>query len=171
MRKKNGFTMVEMIIALLIFGILAMGMAGLIKLGVEGYALSTTNSAQALAAQIAFDRISMELKDIDPYSTITVVQTGDDVTITYVNSWVDPSGTLRTLFYDDSEEQLTLQGHILLDDIDSSTFQISVNTADLNGDGNDEEVSDIFISYNTNDNQLTISGRIYPRAIAEYYEP
>ncbi|THB71711.1 MAG: prepilin-type N-terminal cleavage/methylation domain-containing protein [Desulfovibrio sp.] len=172
MRKSNGFTLVEMIVALAIFGILAMGFAGLLQLGVRGYASSTTNSAQALIAQIAFDRISMELKNIDPYSTITLVQAGSDISIQYVNSRVDSSGATRTIFYDDSEGRISINGFVLVEDLDSNSFQLSVNTNDMNNDGDStNEVSDIFLSFRNSDNTVTMSGRIYPRAIAEYSGP
>ncbi|OHE29269.1 MAG: hypothetical protein A3J94_08775 [Syntrophus sp. RIFOXYC2_FULL_54_9] len=89
MRKQQaGFTLIEIILTLVLIGVLSV-FAGLFMTSfISSYSLVKSNSDTAMKAQMAMDRISMELRDASAVSALTV-----DSLITYTN----PSGAGRTI--------------------------------------------------------------------------
>jgi prepilin-type N-terminal cleavage/methylation domain-containing protein len=89
MRKREaGFTLIEIILTLVLIGILSV-FAGLFMTSfLSSYTLVKNNSDTAMKAQMAMNRISMELKEVSAVSAITA-----NSLITYTN----PSGAGRTI--------------------------------------------------------------------------
>jgi prepilin-type N-terminal cleavage/methylation domain-containing protein len=74
MRKQEaGFTLIEMVVTLVLVGILTTYL--------NGYFMVKNNTDTAMKAQMAMDRISLELKDATAVSILT-----DNSLITYTNS-------------------------------------------------------------------------------------
>ena len=82
MRKREaGFTLIEIIVGLVLIGILS-AFAGLFLTSfISSYFLVKSNSDTAMKAQMAMDRISMELRDVSAVSVVTV-----NSLITYTNT-------------------------------------------------------------------------------------
>lgn len=116
MRKREaGFTLIEIILTLVLIGILSV-FAGLFMTSfISSYFLVKSNSDTALKAQMAMDRISMELKDVSAVSAVTA-----DSLITYTNS----QGAGRTIKFVGSNLFLsTPTDNILIDQVQA--FQLS----------------------------------------------
>jgi prepilin-type N-terminal cleavage/methylation domain-containing protein len=116
MRKREaGFTLIEIILALVLIGIMSV-FAGLFMTSfLSSYTLVKSNSDTAMKAQMAMNRISMELKEVSAVSAITT-----DSLITYTN----PSGAGRTIKRVGSNLFLsTPTDNILIDGVQA--FQLS----------------------------------------------
>ena len=67
-RPQKGFTLVELIVTLVLVGIIGTFTTLFMYTGLNGYLRAKDTSEGALKAQIALDRISLELKDINDIS-------------------------------------------------------------------------------------------------------
>jgi prepilin-type N-terminal cleavage/methylation domain-containing protein len=114
-KREAGFTLIEIIVALILIGILSV-FAGLFMTSfISSYFLVKSNSDTAMKAQMAMDRISMELRDVSAVSAVTV-----DSLITYTN----PLGAGRTIRRVGSNLFLsTPTNNILIDGVQA--FQLS----------------------------------------------
>lgn len=99
MRRQAGFTLIELIAAIVLMGFIAIFASIFISTGVRGTLTARQTQENALKAQIALDRIAIELRDINggpgasntaPIVTATSIQ--------YTSSATALSGT-RTLAY------------------------------------------------------------------------
>lgn len=116
MRKREaGFTLIEIILTLVLIGIMSV-FAGLFMTSfLSSYTLVKSNSDTAMKAQMAMNRISMELKEVSAVSAITT-----NSLITYTN----PSGAGRTIKRVGSNLFLsTPTDNILIDGVQA--FQLS----------------------------------------------
>jgi prepilin-type N-terminal cleavage/methylation domain-containing protein len=120
MRKKEaGFTLIEIIITLVLVGILSVFVALFLTSFLNSSFLIKNNSDTAMKAQMAMDRISIELKEVSVVSVLTT-----DSLITYKNRQIDPSGADRTIKFQGSNLYLTTASdNILIDQV--QTFQLS----------------------------------------------
>jgi prepilin-type N-terminal cleavage/methylation domain-containing protein len=152
MRKREaGFTLIELVVTLLLVGILSVFAGLFMTTYVNGYFMVRNNSATALKAQMALDRISLELKDATAISVLT-----DNSLITYTNSL----GANRTIrFVAPNIFLSTPANQILIDQVQG--FTLTAPTGNVyNVDANDVAFIDI---------GFTVSGynpfntRIFPR--------
>ncbi len=116
MRKREaGFTLIEIIVTLLLVGILSVCAGLFMTTFLSGYFMVKNNSDTAMKAQMALDRISIELRDVSAVSAFT-----DNSLITYTN----PSGAGRTIKFVGSNIYLsTPADNILIDNVQA--FQLS----------------------------------------------
>ena len=120
MRKQEaGFTLIEIIITLVLVGILSVFVALFLTSFLNSSFLIKNNSDTAMKAQMAMDRISVELKEVSAVSVLTT-----DSLITYKNRQIDPSGADRTIKFQGSNLYLTTASdNILIDQVQA--FQLS----------------------------------------------
>jgi prepilin-type N-terminal cleavage/methylation domain-containing protein len=120
MRKQEaGFTLIEIIITLVLVGILSVFVALFLTSFLNSSFLIKNNSDTAMKAQMAMDRISVELKEVSAVSVLTT-----DSLITYKNRQIDPSGADRTIKFQGSNLYLsTPSDNILIDQVQA--FQLS----------------------------------------------
>ena len=156
MRKQEaGFTLIEIIITLVLVGILSVFVALFLTSFLNSSFLIKNNSDTAMKAQMAMDRISVELKEVSAVSVLTT-----DSLITYKNRQIDPSGADRTIKFQGSNLYLTTASdNILIDQVQA--FQLSATYGNVyNIAANDVAFIDI---------GFTIAGyppfstRIFPR--------
>lgn len=98
MRRQAGFTLIELIAAIVLMGFIAIFAGIFISTGMRGALTARQAQENALKAQIALDRISIELRDISggPGSGSAPIVTA--TSIQYTSSAAALSGT-RTLAY------------------------------------------------------------------------
>ena len=152
MRKREaGFTLIEIILTLVLVGILSV-FAGLFMASfLSNYYLVKNNSDTAMKVQMAMDRISMELRDVNSVSAVT-----DNSLITYNN----PSGAGRTIKFVGSNLYLsTPSDNILIDRVQA--FQLSATYRNVYNIAADD-IAFIDIGFNVA-NYPWFNTRIFPR--------
>ncbi len=159
MRKQEaGFTLIEIIVTLVLVGILSVFVALFLTSFLNSSFLIKNNSDTAMKAQMAMDRISVELKEVSAVSVLTT-----DSLITYKNRQIDPSGADRTIKFQGSNLYLsTPSDNILIDQVQA--FQLSATYRNVYNINNIASNDMAFI-----DVGFTIAGyppfstRIFPR--------
>ncbi len=114
-KREAGFTLIEIIVTLVLVGILSV-FAGLFMTSfLNAYFLVKNNSETAMKAQMAMDRVSIELREVNAVSALT-----NNSLITYTN----PSGAGRTIKFVGSNLYLsTPSDNLLIDHVQA--FQLS----------------------------------------------
>lgn len=102
MQKDAGFTLLEMVAAIVLIGFIAIFSAIFVSTGMRGALSSRQSEENALKAQIALDRIALELRDISggPGTGGAPIVTG--TSIRYTSSATGLSGSTRRLSYSGS---------------------------------------------------------------------
>lgn len=149
--KEAGFTLIEVVVTLVLVGILSVFTGLFMNTFMNGYFMVKNNSDTAMKAQLALDRISIELKDVSAFSALT-----ENSLITYTN----PSGAGRTIKFVGSSIFLsTPADNVLIDNVQaftlSATYQNVYNVA-----ANDVAFIDIGFTVGE---YGTFSTRIFPR--------
>jgi prepilin-type N-terminal cleavage/methylation domain-containing protein len=164
MNKQQGFALIELIAVIVLVGIIASFFAVFLTTGVKGY-LNTKNATEgSLNAQMALDRISMELRDIRE-----LTGTPSSTALSYKNE--DPTET-RTLKHENQTVYIRVNStdYMLLENI--STFTIfKPPPRDLDGDGSNDDVPYIDVEFRVglNENEIgkLFKTRIFPRHMVE----
>jgi prepilin-type N-terminal cleavage/methylation domain-containing protein len=157
-RSQKGFTLVELIVTLVLVGIIGTFTTLFMYTGLNGYLRAKDTSEGALKAQIALDRISLELRDID---TIDLGTFANDTQIDYTS--VTLPG-IRKILYNGGVISLDVDGnvHALCDEV--SDFTLRMIPAELNYFAdNKNEVQAIDVSFKVGDIDRTFNARIFPR--------
>ena len=149
LRSQRGFTLVELIVTLVLVGIIGTFTTLFMYTGLNGYLRAKDTTEGALKAQIALDRISLELKDINLISAFNL-NTSIDFT----------SETLpfaRRIRYDSGNDEILLSvagnEYLLVDDVPN--FSLTANFGDLNYySGGASEVEFIELSFKFFDGRL-----------------
>ena len=159
-RSQNGFTLVELIVTIVLVGLIGVFTTLFVYTGLNGYLKARDTSEGALKAQIALDRLSMELRDIDRISTFV-----DNSQIDYDSRTL---GKNRQILYSNGVISINAGNgaRTLLDEIEN--FSMTLTQTDLNADGNNE-VQAIEISFNFIPERFTrqFNARIFPRHMVE----
>ena len=114
LKQEAGFTLIEIVVTLVLVGILSVFAGLFMTTFLNGYFTVKNNSDTAMKAQMALDRISLELKDVSALSALT-----DNSLITYTN----PSGAGRTIKFVGSNIYLsTPADNILIDRVQAFTL-------------------------------------------------
>ncbi len=156
---QSGFTMVELIVTIVLVGIIGTFTTLFLYTGLNGYLRAQDTAEGALKAQIAMDRIALELRHLNE------IQTWDPVNHLIVFT-SDTLPGVRRIQWDDGTDNITLRvdakDSLLLNEV--TTFALSRSTKDLNnsGDGN-LEVAYIDITFTVGEMGREFNLRIYPR--------
>jgi type II secretory pathway pseudopilin PulG len=159
----GGFIMVEVIVSIVLLGILGVFTSMFLYTGIKGYMISKQTADGAMRAQIALDRMNLELRKV----TSVTVKTNDSITYT-----ADGLPGTRRIFYDNSDadnhtisievDDGTPEDHALLDNIKPNSFLITLLEGDLNNDSVNE-ISGIEIDFTLTDIGRPFNLRVYPR--------
>jgi len=156
MRLRTGFVLFEVIVSLVLVGVIATFSSIFLISGIEGYLFSKKASESALKAQIAMDRISLELRDINNQPTLV-----EDTSITYTRDNDKPPGVERMIKFNSGNIYIKFDGteYILLDDI--SNFTLTATPYDFGNDTNNE-IAYIDVGFTITDIP-EFKVKIYPR--------
>jgi prepilin-type N-terminal cleavage/methylation domain-containing protein len=160
MMQQKGFTLVELIVALVLVGIIGTFTTLFMYTGLNGYLRAKDTAEGALKAQIALDRLSLELRDIDKIDAFT-----DNTTIDYTSTIKTLPGD-RQITYNAVADTISMDVdgnvNLLLDDVQS--FTMTADYADLNNSGGgNNEVEAINVSFTVGEIGRKFSTRIFPR--------
>jgi prepilin-type N-terminal cleavage/methylation domain-containing protein len=158
LKPENGFTLVELIVTIVLVGIVGTFTTLFLYTGFNGYLRAKDTAEGALKAQIALDRISLELRDINGISDFNA-----NTNIDYTSETLPAARRIR---YDAVDDEILIDvagsENILLDNVQS--FTMTANYVDLNnsGDGNDE-VQAIDVSFTVGEIGPPFRAKIFPR--------
>jgi len=159
--RQKGFTLVEVIVALVIIGILAAFMSTGIARIIEGYFFTRDNTDTALEGQVALTRVVKEFRSIDG------VDKGNKTSITYSYNRDGKSIPGRTLSWSGAASSpLLLGGNTLVNNV--SDFKITYHTkfndpGDNTWNGNEQLISITLKLKGASDQVSSFSTRIVPR--------
>ena len=154
--------LIELITVLVLIGIIGTFATYFLYLGVNSYVNSKTASEGALDAQMALDRITLELRDMNYFTSAPEISgTNGNASLSYKSEVL--SGT-RLIKYDSAAHTIALniagQDYLLLEHV--SSFNLSVTAKDLNYDGVDD-VAAIAVEFNLDGIGKDFKTAIFPR--------
>jgi prepilin-type N-terminal cleavage/methylation domain-containing protein len=159
MKNQRGFTLFELIAVIVLVGIIASFATFFLYTGSKGY-LKTKNATEgALNAQMALDRIALELRNITD-----IIPTPSSTSVTYKSEAFTGTGT-RTLKYVGNEVFINVNSNDnkLLENVSSFTLSFITLDLDHNRTSSDDEVAQIAVEFELNDIGKKFKTNILPR--------
>jgi len=156
----RGLVLIELITVIVLIGIIASFMTFFFYSGIQGY-LSTKNTNEgALNAQMALDRISLELRDLDYFTSYS-----ENSTLTFTSRVL--TGT-RKLSYSSDAIWISIgsNDYKLLEKIEAGSFVLIKEARDLNHDGSNE-IAYFEVGFRLNEIGTDFSTKIFPRHMVE----
>ena len=159
-KQPQGLILIELITVIVLVGIIGSFTTFFLYSGIEGYLKTKNTSEGALNAQMALDRISLELRDLNYFTSLT-----DDTSLTFTSEIL--SGT-RKLSYNSNTIWLSIgsNDYKLLEHVAPGSFRLSKTARDLNHDGSDE-VAYIEVGFRMNEIGRNFNTKIFPRHLVE----
>ena len=162
MNNQQGFALIELMAVIVLVGIIATFSASFLSTGFNAY-LNTKNTTEgALNAQMALDRISMELRNIN--DAISFVE---DASVSYRSN--ELAGT-RTLRYELNSNTIQINvdnsDYNLLEDVPSNSFKLSIDCQDIDGDDVPDDIAHIDVRFQVGEIGNEFKARIFPRNMA-----
>lgn len=156
----QGLALIELITVIVLIGIIASFTTFFLYSGIEGY-LNTKNTQEgALNAQMALDRISLELRDLDYFTSYS-----QNSTLTYTSKVL--AGT-RKLSYSSDAIWLSIgsEDYKLLEKVTAGSFVLGKEVRDLDHDGSDE-IAYFEVGFRVNEIGRDFNTKIFPRNMVE----
>ena len=156
MNNQRGFVLIELIAVIVLVGIIASFSTFFLYTGFNGYLNTKIATEGALNAQMALDRIALELRNISD-----IMPTPSSTSVTYKSE--ELTGT-RTLKYVGNDVLINVNAndYKLLENI--SSFTLSFTARDLDHDiASDDEVVRIDVEFELNDIGKKFKTNIFPR--------
>ena len=156
--RAEGFTLVELIVTIVLVGIIGTFTTLFLYTGLSGYLRAKDTAEGALSAQIALDRISLELRDINAISAFTANTKIDYTSVTLPgNREIAYNSATRTL-------ALSVDGNASPLLLDVTSFTMTATYADLNNySGGGNEVQAINVDFAVGEIGRHFSARLFPR--------
>lgn len=166
MKHQKGIILIELIMTLVLIGIIATFTGFFIYNGINGYLRAKYITNESMDTQMALDRISLELRSIDYFTSAPVLNTS----IIYKSTESELPG-IRILRYDAANNAILI-GEVgseqpLLENIKSGSFQLAVKDKDLDNDGSSDDIEAIEVEFKIIDISTIFRTRIFPRNLVE----
>jgi type II secretory pathway pseudopilin PulG len=163
--KFSGFILIEMIMAIVLLGVIGIFTSMFLYTGIKGYLIAKQTTDGAMRAQIALDRINLELRKITDLPSPGPNPEPDQITYTTD----DLPGTRKIVYDSDANTisiEVTIGGdtdtYLLLDRVE--TFNLTWEEANLDNSGDASvEIAGINIEFTLEDVGRPFNMRIYPR--------
>lgn len=161
MKQETGFTLIEVVASLVIVGILAVFSSLFLLVGLEGYEFTRKAAAAAMDAEVALNRLSLELKTIS-----TIPSAPDTNSLSYTSSDETLASTARMIKFASDNLYLNVYGsdYVLIKDVSNPVLSVE-DDLDLDGDGKNE-VAYITVGF-TLGNMPPFQTRVYPRNMVD----
>lgn len=155
-KQPQGLILIELITVIVLVGIIGSFTTFFLYSGIEGYLKTKNTSERALNAQMALDRISLELRDLNYFTSLA-----DDTSLIFTSEVL--SGT-RKLSYNSNTIWLSIgaNDYKLLEQVEPGSFRLSKKAEDLNHDGSDE-IAYIEVGFRENEIGKMFNTKIFPR--------
>jgi prepilin-type N-terminal cleavage/methylation domain-containing protein len=157
-KQENGFTLVELIVTLVLVGIIGTFTTLFMYTGLNGYLRAKDTAEGALKAQIALDRLSLELRDINEIEALTA-----NTALDYFSTTLPGD---RQIIYNAVADTISLDVdgnvNLLLDDVQSFTMTASYENLNFYADGTNA-VEAIDVSFTVGEIGRPFLARIFPR--------
>jgi type II secretory pathway pseudopilin PulG len=161
----GGFILIELIASIVLIGIIGIFTSMFIYTGIKGYLMAKHTNEGAIKAQIALERINLELRNMSALSTTDPPINNSE--ITYTSD--DLPGTRKIEYVNTDPDNPTINitgengAYVLLDHVETFSLSLDVDDdLDASGDGNNE-ISGINIGFKITDVGKEFNLRIYPR--------
>jgi len=159
MKQEAGFTLIEVIASLVIIGIIAVFSSMFLVLGLDGYEFTRKAANAAMDAEVALNRISLELKTINgiwaaPVTNSSLAYTSSDSTLTGNRTIKFASGNL-SINTGGGEDYILIKA--------VSNPELSVQLEDLDNDVTVDEVASITVGFKLSGIATPFQVRVYPR--------
>ena len=156
-RRNSGFTLIELIIAVLLSTILLAGMGALLHAAFSSYEFNTDLTDKTQTIRAAINRITREIRNADNVSWVNgnqlVITTGtSSTTYTY-------SSSAKTLTYSDGSTTST----VLSPDYGTSVEDITVSFITPAEQTDSTLLVQLIFTLNLGDGDITITGSASPR--------
>ena len=159
MKDRKGLILIELITVIVLVGFIAAFTTFFLYSGVAGYLDLKNTTTGASNAQMALDRISLELRTLN-YFTASPVTSGN-ASLSYQSEELPGD---RRLEYDQTADTISISvdgtDYLLLEDVPA--FSLSVTAEDLNQDGVDD-VALINVGFNHGNIGKDFKTSIFPR--------
>jgi len=156
--QENGFTLVELIVTLVLVGIIGTFTTLFMYTGLNGYLRAKDTAEGALKAQIALDRLSLELRDINEIEALTA-----NTALDYFSTTLPGD---RQIIYNAVADTISLDVdgnvNLLLDDVQSFTMTANYENLNFYADGTNA-VEAIDVSFTVGEIGRPFLARIFPR--------
>ena len=156
MNSQRGLILIELIAVIVLVGIIGSFAGFFLYTGANGYLKNKNNTEGALNAQMALDRISLELRNINE-----IAPSPSSTAVTYKSETL--TGT-RTLKYLGKKIIINIDpnDYTLLDDV--SSFKLSYTYQNLDHDTTPvDEVAHIDVEFKLGEVNKTFKTKIFPR--------
>jgi prepilin-type N-terminal cleavage/methylation domain-containing protein len=130
LQSQRGFTLIEIIVVMIVLGLMALMASFGLERAMDGFVMARENSQVSQKAQIALDRLAIELSNI-PFNTGTsryTISTGTAGSLTYTTSF---GGVNEVHTFNQVNDQLQLDNLPLTDLVTANGLQFSY--LDING--------------------------------------
>jgi len=163
MNNQKGFALIELIAVIVLVGIIASFSAFFLYTGFNAYVNTKTTTEGALNAQMALDRIALELRNIDD-----AISFAANTSISFKSE--ELTGT-RTLKYESNSNTIQINvnnsDYNLLEDVPSNSFRLSVACQDLDNDGAADDIARIDVRFQIGEIGKEFKTRIFPRNMTQ----
>jgi len=160
MNDQRGITLIELIAVIVLIGIIGSFTSFFLFTGINGYVKNKNNSKGALNAQMALDRISLELRNISE-----ITPTPSSTAVTYISKTLTGTRTLKYVGHN-IIIRVDPKDYILLEDV--SSFKLSYAYQNLDHDTVPvDEVAHIDVEFKLSSVNKTFQTKIFPRNLVQ----
>jgi prepilin-type N-terminal cleavage/methylation domain-containing protein len=162
LQAQRGVTLVELIISILIFSIIAIAGTMFISLAMNSYLVTDQAVRSAQGANNALLRLGIELKSAQGIGGSDSVVLAANTSLQYTSSDTNLSGTRQVLLSGgDLYLAVDAANYLLLENVTDFILQVEQN--DTDGDASNQEISSININFRVGGTGATYELSVTPR--------